>query len=300
MRALVFALTLGLTSVAMAQPGAPGDSINPPSAGQFWNRGENRGFLAVSFDLGFLYLRPRLSAGWGKPHRFWVGIDANPIVQVSAAGSYVGLRFAHPNVNFRVGPRYGVAYNRSYLDPQDEFIERDYAIMDNSAASYLSWDAELTLSMEVGELGELFSETSVVYISRVPANRFVLEESIRVIVDPPWVWRQRVGYAFRFGAERAVSVGVTAEIIGVPKRDYAMLRGGLILRWHITPQLQVRGTFITALVSRDRVGNVNGQMGLLGLRWRWATGMPTQLEETPEEGAEAAEEGDEPSIDEPR
>lgn len=284
MRTLVAWLLLG--SVAFAQgsdsnaelPDPPEELRRSRAYANPWSTGNPRGFFAATFDLGFLYLRPRLSVGYGKPHQLWIGWDANPIVNVSAAGGYTGLRLHHPIADLRVGARYGVAYNRSYFEPQRSYRARDFGIDNGSTASYLSWEAELTLQIPVGR-GRILSESALTYVSRVPSTRYVLEETIRVIVDPPWVWRTRLGYLFRFGAENAIQLGVVAELVGVPKRDLTVLRAGFLLNWNVTPKIQIRGAWIPQILSRDRIGIRGGYFGTLGVRWRWATGMP----DTPEQ-----------------
>lgn len=260
---------------AASEPDAPPDELRRSRAyASPWSEGRARGFFAATFDVGFLYLRPRLSVGYGKPHNLWIGWDANPIVNISAAGGYTGLRLHHPLADLRVGARYGVAYNRSYFEPQRSYRGREFALDNGSTASYLSWEAELTLQIPAGRRGRLVSETAATYVSRVPSHRFVLEETIRVIVDPPWVWRTRLGYLFRFGAGNAIQLGVVAELVGVPKRDLVVVRGGFVLNWNVTPKIQVRGAWIPALYSRDQLGIRGGYFGTLGVRWRWATGMP--------------------------
>src|SRR5688572_23826812 len=44
-----------------------------------WSRQRVRWFGSAELDTGFLYLRPRFSAGYGRPHDTWIGIDTNPI-----------------------------------------------------------------------------------------------------------------------------------------------------------------------------------------------------------------------------
>jgi hypothetical protein len=277
-------LLLGLFAApAAAQQSLPGNfpaqgdgpALGAVDGTQGWNQGTTRGFVAGSFDLGFLYIRPRFSAGWGKPHFKWFGLDVNPIVSPGAIGAYLGLRIDHPYVNWRIGARMVLPFSRSYMEdrPNDEDFDRTDLNRDVEGEDgfYLSAESELTLSIPVGS-GMIFSETALTYITLVPDDVFVYEDTIKVIAEPPWVWRQRIGYMASFGETGAVRVGLVAELVGVPKRDMVVVRGGLLLRVWVSPRVEVRGSWIPMIAGRDKLGINGGDFGLLGLRYRWSTG----------------------------
>ena len=98
--------------------GIPADPLIDVKSRRSWNEGPARPFLATTLDVGWTYLRPRASLGWGKPFVAWFGIDANPIIQGTGLGAYGGLRLALPRFDLRVGPRYFFGFNRNYLNPQ--------------------------------------------------------------------------------------------------------------------------------------------------------------------------------------
>ncbi len=251
------------------------DTSDDPNRPPGWSSGTTRGFVGGSFDLGFLYVRPRFQAGWGRPHFKWVGFDVNPIVSPGALGGYAGLRIDHPIVDWRIGARMALPFSRSYMEarPNDQSFDRTDLNRDVEGEDglYISTETELTLTIPVGE-GTLFSETALTHVSLVPEDVFVYEDTIKIIVDPPWVWRQRIGYMARFGETGAVRVGLVAEVVGVPKRDMVVVRAGLLLRVWVSPRVEVRGSWIPAIVGRDDLGIRGGDFGLLGLRYRWATG----------------------------
>ncbi|MEO0321816.1 MAG: hypothetical protein AAF447_02585 [Myxococcota bacterium] len=257
-----------------------------------WSLGRTRGFLAGAFDVGFIYARPRFSAGWGRPHDDWVGVDVNPLLTPNSAGAYGGLRARYGVFDLRVGTRYGVANAGSYLSgPRqgevDEYTTREFAIRDGTVASYLSHEAELTLALPAGP-GAFVSETSVTYVSRVPtedidddgdgnADRFgvdrrVYESTLKIIVDPPWVWRTRLGYVFRFGPAGSLALGLVGELVGNPDRELVVFRAGATFRANINARLQLRMAYIPPVIARDNLGRRGGDFGLLSLRYRWATG----------------------------
>ncbi len=250
-----------------------------------WFLTRERGFISGAIDVGFLYLRPRFSLGYGKPNFHWVGIDANPIIAISNVGAYLGLRYARPFFDVRVGGRYVVNRGRSYL-PQcvaadengepcagpDEYGTRAIYYRNESSASYLSLEAEVTLSLPLPNRDRIVSESSITYVDRVPEDQLLYEDRLRVILAPPWVWRQRIGYELRLGPRDAMRIGFIAEAIGVPKRELVVLRGGITLRINVSRTVQVRATWIPVLAGRDELGILGGDFGLLGMRYRFATG----------------------------
>ena len=286
---LVVALVSSLAAVAQAQQELPGgfpsqgdgptQEAREDSLGNLlnpgWIEGRKRFFVSGSFDLGFLYIRPRFNFGWGRPHAKWVGFDINPIVATSAGGAYAGFRIDHPWVDWRIGGRYILPFTRSYMEarPNDEDFDRGdlNREVEGESGTYFSMESELTLSIPIGD-GSLFSETAVTYVMGVPEDRFAYEDTIRLIIDPPWVWRQRVGYMARFGDTGAVRLGLVAEIVGIPKRDMLVVRAGLIMSVWVSPRVEIRGAWIPAIASRDELGVRGGDFGLLGLRYRWSTG----------------------------
>lgn len=256
-----------------------------PQSANPWFLSRERGFIAGAIDLGFLYLRPRFSLGYGKPNFHWVGIDANPIVALSNVGAYLGLRYARPFFDVRVGGRYVVNRGRSYLpacgaaDPggepcagPDEYGTRAIHYRNDSTASYLSLEAEVTLSLPLPNRDRIVSESAITYVDRVPEGQLLYEDRLRVIIDPPWVWRQRLGYELRLGPRDALRIGFVAEAVGIPKRDLVVLRGGITLRINVSRTLQIRASWIPVLSGRDELGILGGDFGLLGLRYRFATG----------------------------
>jgi hypothetical protein len=60
-----------------------------------WSEGRPRWFVSTKSDVGFAYLRPRVATGYGQPHYFWGGAEANPILSSTSTGGYAGLGFDH-------------------------------------------------------------------------------------------------------------------------------------------------------------------------------------------------------------
>ena len=278
--------TPGTTFDAPLPPDPPPDSPSEPPPEAYgmsadalidlrmrrsWNEGKARTFLAGTLDVGWVYLRPRLSAGYGKPFKSWVGIDVNPIISGQGLGAYAGLRLSLPRFDLRVGPRYFAAFNRNYLNPQNSYNRVDLDSTLQDPARLVTLESELEFSLPAGP-GDIVGLGSLSYVTNVPAGQRVFEEALRVVVAPPIVWRGRGGYVFRFGTSRQHSIGVVADVLDVPKRDDSLtIRIGPVVRVVLSRRIEVRGTFVPTVVSPDHLGLIGGDFTELGFRYRFAT-----------------------------
>lgn len=247
------------------------DNLIDLSMRRSWNEGRTRAFAAGTLDVGWTYVRPRLSLGYGKPFATWVGVDLNPIVSARGFGGYGGLRLALPRFDLRVGPRYFFAFNREYLNPQGSYNRLDLDSTAGNPARILTFEAEFEASLPGGP-GDFIVLGSVSYVTNVPKGQYVFEETLRVIVDPPLVWRARGGYVFRFGTSRQHSAGLVADVLNVPGRDDSTtVRAGPVIRVVLSRRVEVRGTFVPTIISPDHLGLVGGDFTELGFRYRWAS-----------------------------
>jgi hypothetical protein len=278
---LALALLLA-PAVARAQPADTPDlaPLPPPTAKPVplvdapvlpWSLQPARWFVSAEIDTGFLYVRPRFSTGYGRPHDLWVGLDANPVFSSEGIAGYLGLRFDLPFVNLRVGGRYWYTFRRSFLMPEESYSVEDIELREAARSRFLTWEAELTTNVPLGR-GVLIAESSFSLVTGVPDPYYVYEETLRVVVDPPYVWRARVGYTFAVDPERTVVIGPVLEFVGIPKRDVVVYRAGALARIFLSPSLEARGTFVPAVYTPDPLGARGGDAFLLSIRYRWATG----------------------------
>jgi len=250
------------------EPAAP---LAAPAAELPWSQQPARWFVSSEIDTGFLYLRPRFSTGYGRPHAVWAGLDANPIVSSEGIAGYAGLRVDLPFVNLRLGGRYWRTFRRSFLVPQASYTVEDIELRDGPPSRFLTWEAELSTSVTLGR-GALLFEGALSYVTGVPDGYYVYEETLRVVAEPPWVWRTRMGYMVALDADRTIALGPVLELVGIPKRYEVVYRAGALARVFISPALEARGTFVPAVVTRDPLGARGGDAFLLGIRYRWASG----------------------------
>ena len=249
----------------------PPDALIDTKMSRSWNEGKTRAFLATTLDVGWTYLRPRASLGYGKPFGTWFGIDANPIISGNGLGAYGGLRLSVPRFDLRVGPRYVAAFNRNYLNAQNTYNRQDLDSTVGNPSRVLTLEAEFEASVPAGP-GDIIGLGSISYVTGVPTGQYVFEETLRVIVNPPLVWRARIGYVFRFGSYRQHSLGIVGEGLDVPDRDDSKtVRIGPIVRIVLSRRVEVRGSFVPTIISPDHLGLIGGDFTELGFRYRWAT-----------------------------
>lgn len=252
-------------------PAPQEDALMDPRMVRSWGAAPTRTFVSTTVDVGFLYFRPRVALGYGKPFTSWVGIEASPIVTSGELAIYGGLRLEVPYFDLRLGPRFFRAFDHTYLDDQPSFTRLELETANGSQATATTYEAEIDLSVPIGP-GNIVGRGSVSYVTGVPAGQDVFEETLHVIVRPPWVWRGRLGYAFRFGAYGQHSIGLIAEVLDVPRRDDAVtVRAGPLLRFVLSRRVELRGSFVIPIVSPDTIGIVGGDFAELGVRYRWAS-----------------------------
>jgi len=251
-------------------PVAP-DALVDPRMARSWGTLPARRFWATTVDVGFVYLRPRLSFGYGRPFTEWIGLDANPIATTNGLGLYGGGRIEIPHMDLRVGPRYFSSFSHTYQPTQASYSRLDIEGNSGAKARTLTYEAELDLSFGMGP-GVLLLRGSASYVTGVPKGESVFEETLHVMVDPPWVWRTRLAYVFTFGSRDQHSLGPAVDVLDVPKRGGTpTIRVGPILRLALSRRVDVRGSFIATVRSPDSIGLVGGDFTELGVRYRWAT-----------------------------
>lgn len=255
-----------------ATPGTKSPLKEPDKTrAHYWAQGDARAFTSVAIDLGYLYLRPRVSFGYGRPFWTWIGIDVNPQLSNNFLAGYAGLRLALPMVDLRVGPRYVVALQHHFLLDHTHFSRLDFESQTEGRSKYLAMEAELSGAVPLGP-GSLLFVGSATHLSGVPHDRMVYDETLRIIARAPWLWRGRVGYAVRLGVEGKISFGVVGEVLGNPGRNIRVYRAGVIGSAALSNHIEVLGSLVLPIVTPDTLGIFGGEFAQLGVRYRWATG----------------------------
>jgi hypothetical protein len=279
----VNALAIRYASLALLLCSAHADAAEPvaegatdtasananPMSQPSWRTGPSRWFASTTIDFGALYLRPRGALGYGKPQFAWVGIEANPIIAREMWGGYAGVRVSIPHFDVRFGARYFSAFSHDFV-PALASVDRLTLESQRAGARGVTAESEINGQIPAGS-GEILLLGSVSYVMGVPNGKYVFEETLRLIVAPPWVLRGRAGYAFHLGTNDPFSLGVVTDVLVVPERRTSVVRAGVLLRLTLSPNFEVRGTFVPRVFGPDRIGLLDSDFTELGLRWREAT-----------------------------
>ena len=279
--ALGFTATLAVALPAFAQKAFGVDPVasQPPAAGgteqavvaRYWELGRPRAFFSSTLELGYAYLRPRFSLGYGLPYWRWIGLEAYPLVSLSSIGQYAGIGGSIPGLQFRTGARYTFPFSRYLLPPKSSFSRMDMELRDGPRADYLSLEAELSGTI-AAPAGSLFAVLTGYRVMLVPDGYYLYEDNLRQIMQPPYIWRARLGYLAAFGRDGAIRLGPAGDLIGLPGRDEFVVRAGLVASVAINAHLEAQASLVPVIVSPDSLGLAGADFGQLGVRFRWATG----------------------------
>lgn len=235
-----------------------------------WEDGRARLFVAGQFDGGYVYVRARNWFGYGRPHDVWGGLELTALLGQGGVGAFAGLAGGLRYVQLRVGARGFQALERDFLVAAERHQRVEFQ-RGEALARYLVLEGELTAEVPLGP-GELRGLASLSAVQGVPAGRHVHEETLRITVEPPWVWRARAEYDFFLVKGQQHSVGLVAETLGVPARAMVQVRAGVVARAVLSPSLELRLSLVPTVYSKDDLGLVTSDFTELGLRYRFATG----------------------------
>jgi hypothetical protein len=256
----------------------PGNQATSPltegieQARPFWRgSGPTRPFMAATIDAGVVYLLPRAHFGYGKPHFRWFGAEIGSGISLGSMRSYAGIRGSMPGLDVRVGARYEHPVSQRYLPEQEAFDREELDQVGFSRGVYLAGEAEVTTSIAVPS-GSIIGVVTGMYMSSVPDDVYVFEQAMRVVVDPPWMWRLRLGYLYHLGWQGTMKLGVAGEVIHLVERQSFTARLGPAISVALTHHLEAVAAVMIVAHSPDSLGLSGADLGQLGLRYRWATG----------------------------
>lgn len=250
------------------------DTTDLQLAGQrpYWSGGKHRWFLSSTLEAGLVYYRPQLALGYGKPHWQWAGVETQSRISVGGTSTYFGLRGALPHVDLRAGSRYVLAAQQSYLVRAATYTDDTIDFDEAPTARYLSLEAEVAGSLPIGG-GAFFGLLGVHHILGVPEEYDVQDQLLRVVVEPPWVARARIGYAHGL-AGGVVRLGGAIEGIWSPARDAIVVRAGPQLGVTLTHHLDASFSIMATVAGPDHLRLEGAEIGQFGFRYRWSTGDP--------------------------
>jgi len=253
--------------------GDPRSSVHP--AGTIlsdWSPYRKRWFASARADVGFLFIRPRASVGFGVPHHHWWGADLVPIFSQQEGGGYAGLRFRHPRLEVRSGLLNIYAFERGFFDPASSYNELDLEREGHPTASYWALDSELTLSAPLGPVF-FFAETQAVRTLDLSPDQWVWMQTMGVIVAPPWSFREQFRFSLRMPGFPKLFIGPAVETVWVPQRtedQWTVRAGGFAQLW-LYQDMQITTEILPTVYSPDQFGRMGSTWLRINARFLWAT-----------------------------
>jgi hypothetical protein len=238
----------------------------------YWRgSGPYRPFAAANFELGVLYFRPVLQLGWGKPHYEWFGVESYSSPGLGGGREYVGLHGVYSAIDVRVGARYEHPRQQNFLLPKSAYDREDLEAEGLGRSRYVAGETEISTGFDA--LGGNFIGVITGYmLFGVPKNRYVVEESLKVVAKPRYLWRARIGYLYHLGWLGSMRIGVAAETIHLVSRQDLLVRVGPLVGVALTHHLEANAAIMIVAKSPDALGLEGADIGQIGLRYRWATG----------------------------
>jgi hypothetical protein len=237
---------------------------------RYWELGRTRPFLAGTVEAGYPYLKPRFIAGYGRPFWSWLGVESYPLAALGGVGGYFGVSAGVPGFTLRAGGRYFYSFERTLLTPQPRYTRTETELAEGPSGDYVAHEAEAMGTVPLFS-GSLFGVLTGYRVTQVQPGYYLFEDNLRVVMEPPYVWRARLGYLLALSANGAIRVGAAGEVIGLPGRDALVVRAGLLASASISAQLEAVVSLIPVILSPDSLGLSGGDFGQLGIRYRMAT-----------------------------
>lgn len=266
----VCAALLAYPDTARARNGNP---IEPPEAlirTDYWSDGRPRLFASSRLEGGLVFAKPQVAVGYGQPFWTWVGIEAYALTTNAVGAGYVGIRGALPFANVSFGVRDSYSYIRSFLPIKTHYTADDVSSPTGDHARYLTVEAE-AFGVFPAPGGYALLAPALYAVTDAPPNRYLYEESLRGVMEPPFIWALRFGYVLAFGHDEFAKAGALVEIVGLPGRGEAIVRAGPAATVALTNQLDLTGVFSMVLSSPDSLGLWHGPFGEIGFRYCFAS-----------------------------
>jgi hypothetical protein len=237
----------------------------------YWSVGDPRWFVSSKSDIGAIYVKPYVSAGYGLPHWIWAGVDVNAIVTPEMFQSYAGVRAASPILDLAFGARDTWSFDKPFLTPASHFTEKSVLEAPGSKARYWAWEAE-AVAIAPLPYSALVADFVIVRTLDVPSDFFVFDESYRAVVKNPLFCTLRGAAVARFLREQSLKIGVLSEYVFSTGRSKGVFRLGPAASLLLTDHVEINAMLALAVSSPDDLGLVLSTYAVAGIRYRWATG----------------------------
>jgi hypothetical protein len=204
------------------------------------------------------------------PHWFWTGVDLNSITTLEFTQVYAGVRATSPLLDLAFGARDTWSFDKPFLLPAASFTRADVVDAPGRKARYWAWEAEAVATVPLPHAA-LVADFIAIKTLDVPRDRYLYDESYRVVVKDSLFYVLRMAAVARFLNENTLKVGGLAEhIFGTGRR--VVWRVGPAAALQITDHLEAVAALTLDVSSADDLGLRLGAYGVAGVRYRWATG----------------------------
>jgi hypothetical protein len=255
-------------------PGEPKDKDTDPNfrpENGYWSVGVPRFFLSTKSELGAPYGKPYFSVGYGLPHWMWAGVDANSILTTSMAQVYAGVRASSPVFDVAFGARDTWSFDKPFLTPAESYTRDDVLDRDGKRERSLALEFEAVATVPLPHAA-IVGDFVMVDTLDLPKDKYIYDESYRLVTKKPFFCVMRVAAVARFLHENALKVGVLGEYGFNTGRDSGVFRLGPIGMLQVTDHLQIAAGVTLMVTSPDHLGLALGAYGVFGFRYQWATG----------------------------
>jgi hypothetical protein len=252
------------------------DTDVPPSPGKrpengYWSVAKPRWFVSTKSDVGLPYLKPYFSAGYGLPHFIWAGVDLNSITTGEFTQIYAGIRASTPVFDLAFGYRDTWSFGKPFLQPRSTYTREDVLNAPGPGSRYWAWEAEAVGILPL-PYSAIVGDVIVVRTLDVPSENYVFDESYRAVVAKPLFVVARVAAVARVLREGSLKIGPLVEHVFETGRTAPVTRIGPAFSLQFTDHLEAQAVLTLAVSSPDNLGLTLAAYGVLGLRYRWATG----------------------------
>jgi hypothetical protein len=252
-----------------SQPGTESGGKGPDA--DYWRHGDQRWFVSARAECGALYAKPYVSAGYGKPHWLWTGVDVNAIATIDFIQGYGGFRASTPLLDLAFGWRDTASYGKGWLNPASSYDRGAVTNAPGPKARYWAWEGEAVALVPLPHAA-LIGDLIAVKTLDVPRGKYLYDESYRAVVKDSLFEVLRTGLVARLLGADALKIGVLSEWVFGTGRGQSVLRIGPVGSWQLTDHLEALGVATFTVRSPDSLGLVLGTYALAGVRYRWATG----------------------------
>ena len=270
------------TSTALAF--AANENTSPPPAkpsppAPTWSLGSVRPFLSGRAIAGFGYGRLALTAGYGKPHWLWVGVEGLAMITPMYTSVQSGLHASGVIADLMVTVRRTYAFDHTLIPMAHSIGSDDLEQAHQPAAQSTALDASVWGFLPYGRWLVTWELTYVRPFGQDP-SMLLYEEIQRAVVTREGVVTSKIGPMVNLSTAGQIYVGILAEHLSLLGRaDPLVFRIGPNLWFQLSRKWNLYGYAAWPVHGPDHLGAWSGMYGAAGFLYRFATGeSPSQVQ----------------------